>query len=166
MKWLLGGPGITFLYVRDELIPSLRPQVTGWFANERQFGFDIRDLRFHADARRFEQGTPSLAAVHAQLGGLELLAEIGIPRIRDVVSTLTEDLVARAMEAGFRPRVAPTSQTRSAIVMLPDERPEAQVARLAERDIVADSRPGHVRLSPYFYNTVEDHAAALEILGT
>lgn len=166
LKWLLGGPGITFLYVRDELIPSLRPQVTGWFANEWQFGFDIRDLRFHADARRFEQGTPSLAAVHAQLGGLELVAEIGIPRIRDVVSALTEDLVARAMEAGFRPRVAPTSQTRSAIVMLPDERPEAQVARLAERDIVADSRPGHVRLSPYFYNTVEDHAAALEILST
>jgi len=73
--------------------------------------------------------------------------------------------VARALDRGYRPRVATTPAARSGIVMLPSSDPHADVARLAGRGIVADARPGHVRLSPYFYNLVEDHVAALETLG-
>jgi selenocysteine lyase/cysteine desulfurase len=164
LKWLLGGPGITFLYARRELIAGLTPTVTGWFAHAQQFEFDPTALVWHDDARRFEQGTPALAAVHAQLGGLDVIEEIGVPAIRAATSHLTEDLVARARDRGFRPRVAPTGSERSAIVMLPSADPHGDVAALAARRIVADARPGHVRLSPYFYNVVEDHVAALETL--
>jgi selenocysteine lyase/cysteine desulfurase len=164
LKWLLGGPGITFLYARAELIPRLAPTVTGWFGQARQFDFEPGALVWHDDARRFEQGTPALAAVHAQLGGLEVIEEIGVPAIRGATSRLTEDLVARATELGFRPRVAAAAAVRSGIVMLPSADPHADVAELAARGIVVDARPGHVRLSPYFYNVVEDHVAALETL--
>lgn len=165
LKWLLGGPGIAFLYVRGDLLPSLEPTVTGWFAHARQFDFDPTRLVLHHDARRFEQGTPALAAVHAQLGGLDVLEEIGVPRIRSATAALTEDLIARARDRGLRPKVAPNPDARSAIVMLPSDDPRGDVARLAARGIVTDARPGHVRVSPYFYNVVEDHVTALEVLG-
>lgn len=165
LKWLLGGPGIVFLYVRDALIRSLRPAVTGWFANARQFEFDAGQLEWHADARRFEQGTPALAAVHAQLGGLEIIDEIGLATIRGVTSMLTEDLLARARAAGLRPKMAARPEQRAAIVMIPHADPAAAVQRLAAADVIADARPGHVRLSPFFYNVPEDHAAAIEVLA-
>jgi selenocysteine lyase/cysteine desulfurase len=164
LKWLLGGTGIVFLYVREEVARRLVPTATGWFAHERQFDFDPREIEWHADARRFEQGTPSLSAVYAQLGGLELIREIGVAPIREVVGTLTEDLIARAIEAGLRPKIHPDPARRSAIVMIPADDPAGQVRRLAAQRIVADARPGHVRLSPFFYNLPEDNAAAISAL--
>lgn len=164
LKWLLGGTGITFMYVREDRITSFEPTVTGWFANARQLEFDVSALDWHESARRFEMGTPSLSAVHTQLGGLELIREIGVPAIREVVSDLVEDLVDRARAAGRPARTAATPDQRSAIVTIPSPDPQRDVARLAEREIVADARPGHVRISPFFYNTVEDHAAALDVL--
>jgi selenocysteine lyase/cysteine desulfurase len=166
LKWLLGGTGIVFCYVRDDLAPTLTPTVAGWFGHRDQFAFEPHTLEFHDDARRFEQGTPALAAVYTQLGGLEYIEEIGVPAIRQVAAGLVEDLVARARSAGFRPKVAATPDTRSAIVMLPSGDPAAAVRHLAEAGIVADARPGHVRLSPFFYNLQDDHVAALERLAT
>jgi kynureninase len=164
LKWLLGGTGIVFLYVRDGLVRRMTPTVTGWFAHERQFAFDSRSITWHDDARRFEQGTPALAAVYAQLGGLELIRDIGVAAIRPVVQELTQDLITRAQEAGLRPKVASDPEVRSAIVMLPAADPAAEVKRLADAGIIADARPGHVRLSPFFYNRPEDNGAAIEIL--
>ena len=165
LKWLLGGPGIVFLYVREDLTQRLTPSVTGWFANARQFEFDSRSIEWHDDARRFEQGTPSLAAVHAQLGGLEVIHEIGVQRIREVTQMLTEDLIGRAREAGLAPKVAPAAEDRAAIVMIPSDDPAAAVARLARERVVADARPGHVRLSPFFYNVTDDNVQAIENLS-
>lgn len=165
LKWLLGGPGIVFLYVREELARRLQPAATGWFAHARQFSFDSHQMEWHQDARRFEQGTPALASVYAQLGGLELLSEAGWPQIFSLVRELTTDLVELASERGLRPKVAPDPQDRSAIVMIPMSDPAAQVSRLAAAGIVADARPGHVRLSPFFYNLQDDHAAAIELLS-
>lgn len=164
LKWLLGGPGIVFLYVRPELAGRLAPQIAGWFGHKDQFAFDPRVLERHDDARRFELGTPALAAVHAQLGGLDYIEEIGIPAIRAVSAALTEDLIARARERGFRPKVAARAAERSAIVMLPAPDPAALVRQLAAADIIADARPGHVRLSPFFYNLQDDYVSALEQL--
>jgi selenocysteine lyase/cysteine desulfurase len=166
LKWLLGGPGIVFAYVREELARRLTPTVAGWFGHREQFAFDPRTLAFHEDARRFELGTPSLAAVYAQLGGLEYIEEIGVPAIRAVTAVLTEDLVARARAQGFAPKVAAEAAARSAIVMLPVPDPAAAVRSLAEAGVVADARPGHVRFSPFFYNVQEDHGTALERLAT
>lgn len=164
LKWLLGGPGVAFLYVRRELVEELVPSVTGWFADRDQFRFEPRRLEFHPTARRFEQGTPSLAAVHAQLGGLELLAEVGWEQVYAATYELKEDLIMAATEAGLRPRVAGESGRRAAIVMLPSRDPKADVRRLAEAGIVVDARPGHVRISPFFYNSREDYVGAIEIL--
>jgi selenocysteine lyase/cysteine desulfurase len=166
LKWLLGGPGIVFLYVREDLTTQLVPTTTGWFAHEHQFEFDPRSISWHDDARRFEQGTPSLAAVVTQLGGLELIREIGIPTIREVTRRLTDDLVERANAAGLNPRVSDDPDRRVAIVMIPMEDPHASVARLANEKIIVDARPGHVRISPYFYNIEDDHVAAISILST
>ena len=166
LKWLLGGPGIVFLYAREEQARRLAPQIAGWFGHKNQFAFDPHSLELHDDARRFELGTPSLAAVYAQLGGLDYIEEIGVPAIRRVTAGLTEDLIERARERGFRPKVAPRAADRSAIVMLPAADPAAGVRHLAAARIVADARPGHVRLSPFFYNVQDDHVAALEQLAT
>jgi len=165
LKWLLGGPGIVFLYVKQELANVLDPTTTGWFAHERQFDFDPKNISWHSDARRFEQGTPSLAAVFAQLGGLDVLREIGISKIREVASSLTDDLVDRATQAGLSPRIAGSPEERAAIVMIPDPDPHASVKRLAELHIIVDARPGHVRLSPFFYNIEADNAAAISALS-
>src|SRR5439155_25062105 len=100
--------------------------------------------------------------VYAQLGGLDYIDEIGVPAIRRVTSALTEDLVARAREYGFQPKVASRAEDRSAIVMLPAADPAAGVRHLAAGRIIADARPGHVRLSPFFYNVQDDHVSALE----
>ncbi len=166
LKWLLGGPGLVFLYVREELARRLEPGVAGWFGHRDQFAFNPRNLVFHDDARRFELGTPALAAVYAQLGGLEYIEEIGVPEIRRVTAELTEDLIVRARAAGFAPNVAAEPAARSAIVMLPVPDPPAAVRHLADGGVIADARPGHVRFSPFFYNLQDDHATALERLAT
>ncbi len=166
LKWLLGGTGITFLYIREELARRLEPTTAGWFGHKQQFAFDPRRVEFHDDARRFELGTPALAAVYAQLGGLEYLDEIGVPAIRDVTAGLVEDLIARAGALGFRPKVAERPDDRSAIVMVPAPDPARAVRHLAEGGVIVDARPGHVRLSPFFYNVQDDHVTALERLAT
>lgn len=164
LKWLLGGSGIAFLYVRPELGRRLRPRATGWFAHRDQFKFDPDHLAFHDDARRFEAGTPGMAAVYAQLGGLDVLDEIGPTELRRATMVLTEGLIERATAAGLRPNVAATPAERSGIVMLPSDDPARDVRRLAEAGIVADARPGHVRVSPYFYNVADDCVALVELL--
>ena len=166
LKWLLGGTGIVFLYVREELARRLEPTTAGWFGHRQQFAFDPHALEFHDDARRFELGTPAVAAIYSQLGGLEYIEEIGVRKIREVTGALTEDLIGRARAAGFAPKVAADAAKRSAIVMLPMADPAAAVRHLAEGGVVADARPGHVRLSPFFYNVQEDHVTALERLAT
>ena len=165
LKWLLGGSGIAFLYTRRELASSLEPGVSGWFAHAAPFAFDPRRLERPADARRFEQGTPSMAAVYAQLAGLEIIEEIGIPAIARVTRALAEELIAEASDRGFRPHVAADPEARSAIVMLPRQDAAADVRRLAAAGFIVDSRPGSVRVSPYFYNVPTDSRALLEQLN-
>jgi selenocysteine lyase/cysteine desulfurase len=164
LKWLLGGTGVAFLYANAGLIERLVPEATGWFSQRDQFRFDPSELEFHTDARRLEAGTPPLMPVYAQLGGLEVLAEAGLAAVQRETRRLTEDLIAEARARGLRPKVAPSARERSGIVMLPSDDPHRDVARLAEAHIIADARPGHVRLSPYFYNTADDYYAALEVL--
>ena len=164
LKWLLGGPGIAFLYVRPGLASELCPRTTGWFAHREQFLFDPRQLVRHDDARRFEAGTPGMAAVYAQLGGLDVLDQLGPDEVRRVTMALTEDLIAHARGAGLEPKVAATPDIRSGIVMLPSADPARDVRRLADARIIVDARPGHVRVSPYFYNVPDDYLALVELL--
>ncbi|MGH7503581.1 MAG: aminotransferase class V-fold PLP-dependent enzyme [Longimicrobiales bacterium] len=165
LKWLLGGPGLAYLYVRASLIERLVPRVTGWFAAEEQFGFDITHFEFKHDARRFELGTPALPTVHAALGGQSIIDEIGVAAIRARNEVLTDRLIEGVRAHGFRVRCAPDRAARSAIVMVAHDNPAGAVATLAERDIIVDWRPGFVRFSPHFYNTEAEIDAAVAALA-
>lgn len=169
LKWLLGGSGIVFMYVRPELIGTLEPTIPGWFGMNNQFGFGIQNLVFRDDAVRFEQGTPSVLSVYAQLGGISYIEEIGVPAIHERNQYLAEDLIARALDAGYDPRVATNPRDRTAIVILNMDAPAPVVKALAEQRIIVDSRPGALRISPNFYNTLDDNArimaAIREIMG-
>lgn len=164
LKWLLGGSGVAYLYARADLLASLAPRATGWFADRDQFRFDLRTLELHDDARRLEAGTPPMLSVYAQLGGLDIVEELGPVEIRRHTMQLAEDLIEIARAAGLEPRVAAAAEERSAIVTIPSVAPGDLVRRLADARIVADARPGRVRLSPYFYNIADDHRAAIECL--
>jgi selenocysteine lyase/cysteine desulfurase len=164
LKWLLGGPGLCYLYVKPDLISRLRPTMTGWFAHRRQFAFDSAHFEFRDDARRFELGTPALHVAHTALGGQEIIDEIGLPAIRQRNAQLTERLIALARAAGFRLRMAASPDARSAIVMIAHADPANAVARLAERGIIVDWRPGHVRISPHFYNTEAELEQVVHLL--
>ncbi|MDQ6694653.1 MAG: aminotransferase class V-fold PLP-dependent enzyme [Chloroflexota bacterium] len=163
LKWLIGGPGITFLYVSEQAA-AIEPTVAGWWGMGNMFDFDIESLQWRQEAARYEMGTPSMASVYAALGGLSIINEIGIERIRERDMALTEDFIARATEAGFICRVAPNPQDRTSIVILDFEDPRPAVAALAEKSIIVDSRPGAVRVSPYFYNSIEENGIVIDAL--
>src|SRR5690606_11614774 len=106
LKWLMGGPGLSYVYVRESLIRELEPQCAGWFGARDQFAFDTRHFEFREDARRFELGTPALPTVHAALGAQEIVDEIGVDRIRERNARLTEMLIERVRTEGFAVRCA------------------------------------------------------------
>ncbi len=156
LKWLCGGPGLSYLFAKSELIPSLEPRITSWFAHEAQFEFDLENFRYAPDARRFELGTPSLPTVHLALGGQEILSELGATEIYNRNQGLTTRLVEGLTERGFGLTIASEPASRSAIVMVQVDQPAEIVSSLAERAIIVDHRPGHVRVSPHFYNTEDE----------
>ena len=164
LKWLCGGPGLSYLYVRAELVEKLEPRITSWFATQRQFDFDLEGFAYRPDARRFELGTPAMPTIHTALGGQEIIDEIGMPAIVERNRTLTDRLVERARAAGFVVRAAAPDQ-RTAIVMIRHADPAGAVRRLAERGIIVDHRPGFVRVSPHFYNTPEEVDRCVDVLA-
>jgi selenocysteine lyase/cysteine desulfurase len=166
LKWLCGGPGLSYLYVRPELTKTLLPRVTGWFGARNAFDFDIRDFQPHDDARRFEMGTPALPTVHTALGGQEIIDQVGIEAIQARNRTLTDALLARCRAEGFGLTTPSDPNHRSAIVMIRHPDPAGAVARLAEEGIIVDYRPGHIRISPHFYNTEEEIAQVVDVLKT
>lgn len=169
LKWLLGGPGIVFLYVKESLIERLRPTTTGWFAAKNMFRFSPDRFEMADDARRFEPGTPALAAVYAANAGMGIVEEIGPAAIRERTRELGDDLIARLRAAGLQPRLPDDMARHAGIIMLPvggedGKDPAAVVQALAARNIIVDYRPGAVRISPYFYNTEAENEMLVEAL--
>ncbi len=164
LKWLLGGPGIAYLYVRRDLIDRLRPRNVGWFAHRDQFAFDVHRFEYADDASRLEGGTPSVAAVYAGRAGLDIILEIGVPRLRAREVELMRYLVAAVQARGLAARIPSSIEELAGIVTIPRENPKAVVEALARRDIIVDFRPGIIRLSPYFYNTADDCDRLLDAL--
>ncbi len=164
LKWLLGGPGVVFMYVREELIDRLEPTTTGWFAAKDMFKFNPARFERAEDARRFEPGTPAMAAVYAANAGMSIIEEIGPAAVRARTQELTADLVARLRQAGLEPRLPQEMQRHAGIVMLPVPQPAQTVNALKARNIIIDYRPGAVRLSPYFYNTEAENQTVVEAL--
>ncbi len=157
LKWLIGGPGVAYLYVRGELIADLKPTVSGWFAHNRQFDFDPFKLEYREDARRFEAGTPAVPAVYAAHAGLEIINEIGTHEIRRRSAELSQDLIARLKAHGYSLRIPANPNQQASIIIVELDNPLEVTHSLAEQNIIVDKRPGTVRISPYFYNTVEEN---------
>lgn len=164
LKWLLGGPGSAYLYARGDLHPQLHPTTAGWFAHRDQFAFDITHLEYADDARRLQGGTPSVAALYAGRAGLDYVHEIGPERIRDRQVELTSALVAGLRDLRLTPRVRAGAPVPAGIVTVPVPHPESAVRALREEHTIIDARPGVIRISPYFYNTVADLERALTVL--
>jgi selenocysteine lyase/cysteine desulfurase len=156
LKWLLGGPGITYMYVRRDLISGLEPSIAGWFGHRDQFAFNPHEMVYKETAGRFETGTPSVSAIYAGTEGLRIVNDIGADAIRQRTSELTSRLVSSLRERGFKLRVPPDDEHHASITMIEMDDPGPVVDGLAERDIIADFRPGALRASPYFYNTPDD----------
>ena len=160
LKWLCGGPGNAFLYTRPELRKQLRPRLTGWVSHRNPFAFDtnpVEDRDVRPDAMGMMNGTPSIPAYYAALAGLDIVHEVGVPRIRTRSVELTGRLLALADRYGF-PSAASRDPERLAGTVAINVPDALQVARtLKAREFLVDYRPPvGVRLSPHFYNTTDE----------
>jgi kynureninase len=165
LKWMLGGPGLAFLWVREELILSLEPTVVSWFGAEDQFSFQMDTFTPRADAGRFSLGTPAVPTAYTALGGVEIIREVGMEAVRARIAGLTEHLVAGLREAGWPLRISDDPERRSGIVTVRVDDSAATVSALAERGIIVDRRGEYVRVSPHFYNTPEESERFIRALG-
>jgi selenocysteine lyase/cysteine desulfurase len=165
LKWLMGGPGLALVYIREGLIPQLQPTIAGWFGHRDQFQFKTREFEFRPDATRIELGTPAVPAIYTANGGLDIVQEISVERICERTRYLTNDLIARAREHGWKVRAPQEPERRSSIVMLEIDQPEQVVKELVARNVITDSRPGLLRISPYFYNTIEENAVVIDSIA-
>ena len=165
LKWLLGGTGLAFVYVREALIEELEPTIVSWFGVEDQFSFDTSTLSLRADARRLELGTPAVPTIYTARAGLEIVKEVGIDKIRRRISSLIDDLLDRIANAGLTARAAAEPALRGGIVVVEHDDPQAAVRRLIDANVIVDYRPGAVRISPHFYNSTDDSEAVIRVLA-
>jgi kynureninase len=165
LKWLCGGPGAAFLWVRPECRPKLSPRLTGWMAHARPFDFTGR-LERRDDIGRFFHGTPSIPALYAARPGLEIINAIGIDAIRAKSMRQTARLLALANARGYR-CTAPGDAGRRAGTVAFDIQHGYEVSQaLKERHILCDYRPGAgIRLSPHFYTKDEELDSAVEAIA-
>jgi kynureninase len=166
LKWLCGGPGGVFLYVRPDLLKTLKPRITGWFAHQRPFAFDLETLDLREDRYRLANGTPPIAALYAVQPGVEIIAEVGVAAIRANSIRQTELLIALADSIGctvFSPRDA--AVRGGTVTLQPPHAYEVSREMLA-RQIVIDYREGAgIRIAPHFYNTDDEIRAAVDAIA-
>ena len=157
LKWLCGGPGLTFLYARRDLIPSLEPTVTGWWGQREPFAFRGRELDWHPAARRLETGTHPAPVAFVARGGLEIIAEVTPERIRDRQGELTDHVMERADAMGLAVRTPRDRKARGGVVNVRVGDRAGHIAdALFARDVCVDHRADGLRISPHFFNTEGD----------
>ena len=159
LKWLCGGPGNAFLYTRPDVLKTLRPSFTGWLSHRTPFAFETGPIGDAArgDAMRMMNGTPAIPAYYAALAGLDIINEVGVTRIREQSQRLTARLLALVDAYGFTSAASrdPERLAGTVAVNVPDA---LLVSRtLKAREFIVDYRPPvGVRISPHFYNTLDE----------
>jgi kynureninase len=165
VKWLCGGPGAGYLYVRPDLAPTLQPAFVGWAAHADPFAFEAAPIRYADAPERFQSGTPNVPALYSARAGYEIVASVGVDAIRERSLRLTRRLIDHAAAAGFRVNT-PTSDAERAGAVIVDVPDGAAVTQeLIRRNVLVDYRPGAgIRMSPHFYNTEGEIDHAMEVL--
>jgi kynureninase len=162
VKWLCGGPGAAWLYVRPGLAETLEPALTGWQAHARPFAFEP-EQEYAEGAARFLTGTPNVPALYAATAGYDVIEEVGIERIRARSVEQTSLLIELLEDAGFEVGSPRDAARRGGTVVV--RTPDFAVVcdELAARDILCDCRPDvGLRLGPHFYNTDDELRFAVE----
>ena len=166
LKFLLGGPGIAFLYVDRDLAAKLEPANLGWFGVEDVFGFETERPEYASGARRFELGTPPAPNAYQASAGMSIIQEVGVESIRDRVVEHTARLIEGAQERGFTVRTPRRDAYRGGVVNVQGQSPESVANALLEDGFNLSTRAGGVRLSPHFYTTADEIERALDALET
>jgi kynureninase len=156
VKWLCGGPGAGYLYVRPDLHQKLEPKTTGWMAHEAPFAFDT-ELRYAPGIARFLHGSPAIPALYAAQSGYKIINAIGVDRIREKSRRQTNRLIDLAEEAGFKVTSPKNAADRGGTITVGHDDAAAITKELIRREFIVDYRPGAgVRISPHFYTSDDE----------
>ncbi len=162
VKWLCGGPGAGYLYVRRDLQTKLEPKTTGWMAHQEPFSFDT-NMRYADNIWRFLHGSPAIPALYAAQSGYRIINEIGVDKIREKSMRQTSYLIELAEEAGFRVTSPKDVRQRAGTVTVAHEHAAAVAKELIRREFIIDYRPGAgIRISPHFYTTDNELELVIE----
>jgi kynureninase len=173
VKWLCGGPGAGYLYVRRDLWERLEPASIGWMAHEEPFAFAPAPIRYAPNAYRFMTGTPNIPALYAARSGYEIVLEIGVEKIRANSTRQTQRLIELADAAGLTVNCVRDPARRGGTVTINVPEGKRVVEQLGERGVLVDFRPGAgIRIAPHFYTidaeleqTIAELAAVTAIRG-
>ena len=165
VKYLCGGPGAGYLYVRPDLVRELQPTVVGWAGHAAPFAFETGPIRYADGIERVQSGTPNVPALYSARAGYEIVAEIGVPAIREKSLRLTRRLMDAAQQRGWRLNTPADDRERGGSIVL-DVPDSARVTEaLLARDVIVDHRPkAGIRMAPHFYNTEAEIDRAIETI--
>lgn len=165
LKYMLGIPGIAFLYVRAGTQDQVAPSMTGWFGRQDPFNFDPRHLDHPTHARRFEAGTPSIPSAYGAVAGMSMLEQLDMHRVQAHISDLTRSLQEQLLAAGEVTRSPKDDTQRGPQVALYDADPHALDAYLRTRSVIGSVRGEVVRLSFHHYNDESDVTRAVQAVA-
>jgi kynureninase len=165
VKWLCGGPGAGYLYVRPDLTRTLEPGLVGWAAHAEPFAFATGPVAYADGAERFQSGTPNIPALYAARAGYEIVHQIGVPAIREKSLRLTRKIIDHATRAGYPINTPLDDSQRGGAVIIDVPNGEAVANDLIRREIIIDYRPdAGIRISPHLYNNDDDIDDAMKVL--
>ncbi|MFB6360341.1 MAG: aminotransferase class V-fold PLP-dependent enzyme [Halobacteriales archaeon] len=165
LKFMLGGPGLAYLYVDREIANELEPTIRGWFGVEDRFDFPIEDPEYAAGTRRFEHGTPPIPAAYTANPGMETILEYGVENVRERVVELTGRLIEGVEEHGLEVATPRDPAHRGGVVNVQVTHPERTLETLNYKGFKASERNGGVRAGVHFYNTRDEIDAFVEALA-
>jgi kynureninase len=163
VKFLCGGPGNGWLYIRPDLVDTLRPSAVGWISHERPFDFEWAEIAYAPGISRFAGGTPNVPAAYAASPGYQALVDIGVDRIRERSQSLTQLIVDGALERGLAVRSPLAAANRGGHVTIDIADAQRVHEVLIERGFLVDFRPGGgIRIGPHFFSTAQECTGVLE----
>ncbi len=166
LKFLMGIPGIAFLYVRRDLAERLEPSVTGWFGRADPFAFDTKHLDWSPTASRFDTGTPPIMNAYVARAGMQMINDVGVGAIRSWLEVLGRRLIDGGRERGLRLLGTDGMAHKTATTAFLVDDSHAVEETMRERGVIASARGPVIRLSPHFYSTVDDVDTALDTLAS